>query len=264
MEDDKGERTVSINIAFAGVPVDLLGAFQYFSESSRLELSDGFNSNSGWLKILQVLSRSVFAAGVCNRCGGGGGVAVWGWMEAECTCLQGLCQLGGLSVRRKGRRRSRFSFDSLMLAGLVLGGGILGLSGYFSEDAQRQRQARADIVAMRLDAQAASYAQQKAAELADARYSGACIMPHEWIGVEPSWYPRALLIQEGEAVITGPQGAPVKDGAIVCDDRGNTAIVRHGIAAKAAYTGNAELINQRFADALSWHPKAQRSKLTED
>ena len=167
-------------------------------------------------------------------------------------------------MRRRGRRRSRFSFESLMLAGLVLGGGILGFRGYFSEDAQLQRQVRADIVAMRLDAQAASYAQQKEAELADSRYSGACILPHEWIGVEPDWYPRALLIQEGEAVITGPKGAPVKDGAIVCDDRGNTAVVKHGIAAKAAYTGNAELINQRFADALSWHPKAQRSKLTED
>lgn len=145
----------------------------------------------------------------------------------------------------------RFTNANLTLIGFAVLA-LLGAAQYMSPQSREIRQLKASSRLEDLQSQAE-------AAKANKRYISACVMPHAYVGIAPNWYPKATVIAEGKPVLTGATQTAVVEGSTVCDDRGHTAIIRNGVPTDSAKSNDAALINQRFEDALGWHPSAQRS-----
>lgn len=105
-----------------------------------------------------------------------------------------------------------------------------------------------------LDDEAAKYSASKA----DERYRSGCVMPTEPVK-EGDYAFKVSVLEAGVQVINPANGVAVGDKQIVCDDRGMTYIIAGGVTASPARSTDMALVNQRFADALGWNPKARRS-----
>lgn len=118
------------------------------------------------------------------------------------------------------------------LIGAVVPVGLLAIgivTSAFDSDRQ-ERQTMARNTAQATVQQRLETAQSEArAALAESRYQGPCL------------YVSHGAIAEGMAFV-GDNGAPLPDGTTVCDATGGTAVMRGGVAADLARTGNQAVV----------------------
>lgn len=160
------------------------------------------------------------------------------------------------------KRKSQIDLTTIFFGVMAAASIVVVAIGSQSESAKLQRRARLDAIQDRTQNEAAQRKRAAEVKVANARYESACVMPHYYVGIEPTWYPKAIAIAEDQPVLSGKTQSPIAEGAIVCDDRGMTGVIRNGVLTENASTDSADLINQRFADALGWHSKAQRSEVS--
>ena len=151
--------------------------------------------------------------------------------------------------RKTQSRRPGGNRDLFMLGGIVAI--ALGFT-YFSpgQRAQRQHDAVVRQQHQQSDANAA---------IADRRYREACYMAVDNTETVNGYYVIAITLSETSFPPIDPATQTPVEGRVVCDDRGFTAIAKDGELTEIAISGNSELINQRFEDALGWHENARRS-----
>jgi hypothetical protein len=118
--------------------------------------------------------------------------------------------------------------------------------------AMQQNQATARAIAQsnqeaELRARLASASAQRQAEVAKQRYQDGCQMT--FASNAPGNF---AAIQQGKPVLDGTTGAPIADGAVVCDSVGITAIIRDGVASSIAFSPDRQVIRdamKRYQDA---------------
>jgi hypothetical protein len=129
---------------------------------------------------------------------------------------------------------------------------FLALNGGDNFKAMQQSQATARTIATQnqsaeMKARLASASADRQGETAKKRYEAGCQMTFASNDLG-----KFAAIQEGKPVLDAATGAPIANGAVVCDQIGMTAIIANGVADSVAFSPDRQVIRdamQRYQDA---------------
>ncbi len=144
------------------------------------------------------------------------------------------------------------NIDPIYLVGVAIVLIALAVNGKDNLTAMQQSQATARAIAQQnqqteMEARLASASAQRQAEVAKQRYEAGCQMT--FASNAPGNF---AAIQQGKPVVDATTGAPIADGAVVCDSVGITAIIRNGVADSIAFSPDRQVIRdamKRYQDA---------------
>ena len=141
------------------------------------------------------------------------------------------------------------------LGTLLAGGGtvllvIALIAAYLSPEARYERAARAAVRKAEADAY-----------VAHDRYLSGCTLP--WVYVnkgKPNESIQAIALSENIVYTDGSFGVPIAPLDKVCDDNGLSGVIgQTGMLEDPRRASNMDLVNQRYADSMGWHPRHVRS-----
>lgn len=117
---------------------------------------------------------------------------------------------------------------------------------YMSPEARYERAARAAVRKAEADA-----------FVAHQRYLSGCTVP--WVYRKDGSI-QAIALSENVVYTDGNFGVPMSPGDLVCDDNGLSGeIGQSGYLEDPRRASNMDLVNQRYADSMGWHPQHVRS-----
>jgi hypothetical protein len=144
------------------------------------------------------------------------------------------------------------NIDPVYLIGGAIVLGAIALNGGDNFKAMQQSQATARTIATQnqsaeMKARLASASADRQGETAKKRYEAGCQMTFASNDMG-----KFAAIQEGKPVLDASTGAPIANGAVVCDQIGMTAIIANGVADSVAFSPDRQVIRdamQRYQDA---------------
>ena len=120
------------------------------------------------------------------------------------------------------------------------------IAAYLSPEARYERAARAAVRKAEADA-----------FVAHDRYNSGCTMP--WV-YRPDGSIQAIALSRNVVYTDGSFGVPMSPGDLVCDDNGLSGeIGNSGMLEDPRRASDMDLVNQRYADSMGWHPRHVRS-----